>query len=83
MSEEKIKVSWRLVYDAVQDYLRGEHGTPIMKTPHKDLDNNLVFSDCDGYKFGLNGLIEWYKTLVDDGQIEDDLGLLDDNIDVV
>ena len=82
MEEKKTKISWRLVYEALQDYLSGEHGSPTMKMPRKDLDNNLVFTDCDGSKFGLDELIEWYKSLAEDGYIDDDLGLLDGNIEV-
>ena len=71
----KDKKNWKIVYKIIQDYLKEEHGTPMMKKPYKD-DGNLVFTDCDGYKFGVDELISWYKTLVDDGNIDDDLGLL-------
>jgi len=71
----KGKKNWKIVYKIIQDYLKEEHGTPMMKKPYKD-DGNLVFTDCDGYKFGVDELISWYKTLVDDGNIDDDLGLL-------
>jgi hypothetical protein len=83
MKKKKNEISWRLVYDAIQDYLSGEHGSPTMQRPHKDLGNNLVFTDCDGHKFGLDGLIKWYESLADDGEIDDELGLLDGNIDVI
>jgi hypothetical protein len=71
----KDKKNWKIVYKIIQDYLEEEHGTPMMKKPYKD-DGNLVFTDCDGNEFGVDELIDWYKTLVDDGNIDDDLGLL-------
>lgn len=74
--EKNIKDNWKIVYKLIQDYLEEEHGTPMMKKPYKDLDGNLVFTDCDGEKFGLDELISWYKTLVDDANIEDRFNLL-------
>jgi hypothetical protein len=71
----KDKKNWKIVYKIIQDYLKEEHGTPMMKKPYKD-DGNIVFTDCDGNKFGVDELIDWYKILVDDGNIDDDLGLL-------
>ena len=71
----KDKKNWKIVYKIIQDYLEEEHGTPMMKKPYKD-DGNIVFTDCDGNKFGVDELIDWYKILVDDGNIDDDLGLL-------
>ena len=71
----KDKKNWKIVYKIIQDYLEEEHGTPMMKKPYKD-DGNLVFTDCDGNEFGVDELIDWYKILVDDGNIDDDLGLL-------
>ena len=68
--EKNINDNWIIVYTLIQDYLEEEHGTSMMKKPYKDLDGNLVFTDCDGEKFGLDELISWYKTLVDDGNIE-------------
>jgi len=71
----KDKKNWKKVYKIIQDYLKEEHGTPMMKKPYKD-DGNLVFTDCDGNEFGVDELIDWYKILVDDGNIDDDLGLI-------
>jgi len=71
----KDKKNWKIVYKIIQDYLEEEHGTPMMKKPYKD-DGNIVFTDCDGNKFGVDELIDWYKILVDDGNIDDDLGLI-------
>ena len=82
-TEETIKVSWELVYDEIQNYLIGEHGSPTMGEPYRDLSGNLVFEDCDGHKFDLDGLVEWYGVLVEDGMIEDELELLGGNIEVV
>ena len=82
-TEETIKVSWELVYDEIQNYLIGEHGSPTMGEPYRDLSGNLVFEDCDGHKFDLDGLVEWYGVLVEDGMIEDELELLEGNIEVV
>jgi hypothetical protein len=80
---KKVKVSWELVYEEIQNYLIGEHGSPTMSEPYRDLDGNLVFEDCDGEEFNMDGLVEWYKILVEDGMIEDELGLLDEGIEVV
>jgi len=82
-TEETIKVSWKLVYDEIQNYLMGEHGSPTMSEPYRDLDGNLVFEDCDGDEFDLDGLVEWYGILVEDGMIEDELGLSEGGIEVV
>jgi hypothetical protein len=82
-TEETIKVSWELVYDEIQNYLIGEHGSPTMGEPYRDLSGNLVFEDCDGHGFDLDGLVEWYGVLVEDGMIEDELELLEGNIEVV
>lgn len=82
-TEETIKVSWELVYDEIQNYLIGEHGSPTMGEPYRDLSGNLVFEDCDGHEFDLDGLVEWYGVLVEDGMIEDELELLEGNIEVV
>ena len=82
-TEETIKVSWELVYDEIQNYLIGEHGSPTMGEPYRDLSGNLVFEDCDGHEFGLDGLVEWYGILVEDGMIEDELELLEGTIEVV
>lgn len=82
-TEETIKVSWELVYDEIQNYLIGEHGSPTMGEPYRDLSGNLVFEDCDGHEFDLDGLVEWYGILVEDGMIEDELELLEGNIEVV
>ena len=82
-TEETIKVSRELVYDEIQNYLIGEHGSPTMGEPYRDLSGNLVFEDCDGHEFDLDGLVEWYGVLVEDGMIEDELELLEGNIEVV
>jgi hypothetical protein len=82
-TEETIKVSWRLVYGEIQNYLIGEHGSPTMSEPYRDLSGELVFEDCDGNEFSMNHLVYWYETLVEDGMIEDELGLLYEGIEVV
>jgi hypothetical protein len=63
-------LNWKKVFDEVQEYLMGEHGSPTMKDPHRDLDGNLVFADCDGDEFGLDGLVEWHLRLLEEGKLE-------------
>lgn len=82
-TEETIKVSWELVYDEIQNYLMGEHGSPTMGEPYRDLSGNLVFEDCDGHEFSMDHLVYWYETLVEDGMIEDELGLLEEGVEIV
>lgn len=64
-------LNWKKIFDEVQEYLLGEHGQPTMKDPYKDLDGNLVFTDCDGDEFGLDGLVEWHLRLLEEGNLED------------
>jgi len=63
-------LNWRTIFNEVQEYLSGEHGSPTMKDPHRDLDGNLVFASCDGYEFGLDGLVEWHLKLLQEGKLE-------------
>jgi hypothetical protein len=64
-------LKWKDIFDEVQEYLMGEHGSPTMEDPHRDLDGNLVFTDCDGDKFGLDELIEMHLGLFEDGSIKE------------
>ena len=81
--KKTIKVSWELVYDEIQNYLMGEHGSPTMGEPYRDLSGDLVFEDCDGHEFSMDHLVYWYETLVEDGMIEDELGLLEEGVEIV
>jgi hypothetical protein len=66
-----LTLKWKDIFDEVQEYLMGEHGSPTMEDPHRDLDGNLVFTDCDGDKFGLDELIEMHLGLFEDGSIKE------------
>ena len=67
---EKKKIEWKEAYDSIQDYLDYQPGGANMKKPHRDLDGDLVFTDCDGGEFGEEELLEWYYELVDEGEIK-------------
>lgn len=77
------KISGESVYYAIQDFLIGENGSPTMSEPYRNLSGELVFEDCDGHEFSMDGLVYWYETLVEDGMIEDELGLLNEGVEVV
>lgn len=77
------KISGESVYYAIQDFLIGENGSPTMSEPYRNLSGELVFEDCDGHEFSMDHLVYWYETLVEDGMIEDELGLLNEGVEVV
>lgn len=66
-------LKWKDIFDEVQEYLLGEHGSPTMQDIHRDLDCNLVFTDCDGDKFGLDGLVDWHVELFEEGKFKEDI----------
>ena len=66
-----IPLNWEDIFYEVQEYLMGEHGSPTMKDPHRDLDGNLVFTDCDGEEFGLDGLVDLHLRLLEEGKLND------------
>jgi len=67
---KKKKIGWKEAYDSIRDYLNHQDGGANMKKPHRDLDGDLVFTDCDGGEFGEEELLEWYYELVDEGEIK-------------
>lgn len=77
------KISGELVYYAMQDFLIGENGSPILSEPCRDEYGDTVFEDCNGNEISLDWLVDWYQSLVEEGLIRDELGLSGKNIEVV
>ena len=66
-----LTLNWKKVFDELQVYLLCQHGSSGMKDPHRDLDGNLVFTDCEGEEFGLDGLVKWHVELLEEGKLKD------------
>lgn len=77
------KISGSLVYDVIQDFLIGENGSPTLSDPYRDTSGYLCFKHRDGQELDENDLVYWYKSLVEEGLIEDVLGISDSDIEVV
>ena len=65
-----LTLNWKTIFDEVQEYLLCQHGSAGMKDPHRDLDGNLVFTDCEGEEFGLDGLVKWHVELLEEGELK-------------
>jgi len=77
------KISGALVYDVIQDFLIGENGSPTLSEPYRDLSGYLCFKHRDGQELDENDLVYWYRSLVEEGLIEDVLEISKGDIEVV
>jgi len=77
------KISGESVYYAMQDFLIGENGSPTLSEPYRDEYGDPVFEDCNGNEIGLDWLVDWYNSLVEEGLITDLLGMSGKNAEVV
>ena len=77
------KINCTDLYQAIQDFLGGENGSPLMNEPYRDSDGDIVFADYNGVEFYEHALLDWYLSLVEDELIADSLEIKGVSIELV